>query len=63
MMLTTLTVLGMLITTLGLWPLRGVTADRSYFAGLVLVYLAGGLPAAWRALKALWEDHVLDIAC
>src|SRR5699024_4587590 len=21
----------------------------------------GGLPAAWRALSALWNDHVLDI--
>ncbi|WP_205912030.1 cation-translocating P-type ATPase [Rhodobacter sp. SGA-6-6] len=30
-------------------------------AGLMLVYLAGGLPAAGRALAALWRDHVLDI--
>lgn len=29
--------------------------------GLVVVFLAGGLPASWRALKALWQDHMLDI--
>ena len=61
MMLTALTVLGMVIATLGLWPMQGVTADWASNAGLVLVYLAGGLPAAWRALIALWQDRVLDI--
>lgn len=30
-------------------------------AGYALVYLAGGLPAGWQALKSLWQDHVLDI--
>ncbi|WP_347266498.1 cation-translocating P-type ATPase [Paracoccus sp. (in: a-proteobacteria)] len=29
--------------------------------GLALVYLAGGLPTAWRALAALWRSHALDI--
>src|SRR5690606_4073517 len=29
--------------------------------GLLLVYLAGGLPAAWRALTTLWNERVLDI--
>jgi heavy metal translocating P-type ATPase len=30
-------------------------------AGMSLVYLAGGVPAAWRALTALWQKHILDI--
>ena len=59
--LTGLTVLGMLLAVAALWPLKGVVADRSSLAGLCLVYLAGGLPAAWRALEALWNEHVLDI--
>jgi len=31
------------------------------FAGLALVYLAGGVPAGGRALTALWREQVLDI--
>lgn len=61
MVLSILTVAGMLLAVLAIWPLRGDAAGLSSFAGLLLVYLAGGLPAAWRALRALWEDHVLDI--
>lgn len=29
--------------------------------GLALVYLAGGLPAGWRALETLWRERILDI--
>src|SRR5690606_38367140 len=58
---TGLTILGMLLAVAALWPLKGVVADRSALAGLWLVYIAGGLPAAWRALEALWIEHVLDI--
>jgi len=29
--------------------------------GFALVYLAGGVPATWRALNSLWREHVLDI--
>ena len=29
--------------------------------GYGLVYLAGGLPAAWRALLEIWREHTLDI--
>src|SRR5688572_23991565 len=61
LILTLLTAAGMLIAIAGLWPLRGVAADLSSIVGLSLVYLAGGLPAAWRAVVAVWEDHVLDI--
>lgn len=60
-MLTALTVLGMLAATLALWPLQGTVAEWSSLVGLLLVYLAGGLPATWRALGALWNDHILDI--
>lgn len=55
-----LTVLGMILAIVGTWPpAEGLTALR--WPGLALVYIAGGLPAAWRALSALWRDHVLDI--
>lgn len=59
--LTALTVLGMLPATLALWPLQGATAAFFSLAGLSLVYLAGGLPAAWRAAITLWEERILDI--
>nr|WP_229583240.1 heavy metal translocating P-type ATPase [Paracoccus sp. S-4012] len=44
----------------GLW-LGGGRLGSLVTPGLVLVYLAGGLPAARRALTALWREHVLDI--
>lgn len=61
MLLTGLTILGMLLAALALWPLEDIAAQRTSMVGLLLVYLAGGVPAAWRALVALWEDHILDI--
>ncbi len=60
-LLTVSTVLGMLLAILGVWPLRGGAADVSSLTGLTIVYLAGGLPAAWRALSTLWDEHILDI--
>ncbi|WP_108482346.1 heavy metal translocating P-type ATPase [Oceaniglobus ichthyenteri] len=60
-MLTVLTVLGMVLAIFGFWPLTGIAAEWATFVGLLLVYLAGGVPAAWRAGVTLWEDHVLDI--
>lgn len=54
------TVLGMALAVAGWWlPHDGPEALSA--AGLVLVYLAGGLPAGWRAVSALWRRHVLDI--
>lgn len=61
LVLSVLTVLGMLAAILGLLPMPDVAAELSTLAGLVLVYLAGGLPAAWRAAVTLWNDRVLDI--
>ena len=58
---TTLTVAGMLLAILALWPLQGDVAAFFSLAGLSLVYLAGGLPAAWRAAATLWEERILDI--
>lgn len=53
-------VLGMFLAIVGTWPpVESLSALR--WPGLPLVYLAGGLPAAWSALSALWRDHVLDI--
>src|SRR5690606_31147006 len=55
-----LAVLGMALAIAGIWiPVEAVAALKT--PGLVLVYLAGGLPATWRALAALWRERVLDI--
>ena len=61
LILSALTVAGMLLAILGLWPLHGSAASASSIAGLSLVYLAGGVPAASRAAAALWGERVLDI--
>lgn len=58
---TALTVAGMLLAILALWPLQGDVAAFFSLAGLSLVYLAGGLPAAWRAAATLGEERILDI--
>lgn len=59
--LTAVTVVGMVLATLGLWPLDGQAASLASLVGLVLVYLAGGVPAGWRAIVTLWDEHILDI--
>lgn len=41
--------------------MQGASASTFSFAGLLPVYLAGGVPAAWRAAVACWEERVLDI--
>ncbi len=58
--LSLLTVLGMLLGMAGTW-LRVEGLSTLTIPALATVYLAGGLPAAWRAVSALWQDHVLDI--
>jgi heavy metal translocating P-type ATPase len=58
--LSLLTVLGLLLGIVGTWlPVDGFAVIR--LPALALAYLAGGLPAAWRAVTAMWRDHVLDI--
>ena len=55
-----LAVLGMVLAVIGTWPLaEGLSTARSL--GLVLVYTAGGIPAAWNALSTLWREHILDV--
>ncbi len=54
------TVLGMAMAAAGRWPPGEAFAVLGP-PGLALVYLAGGLPTAWRALAALWRSHALDI--
>ncbi len=55
-----LAALGMILAMSGSWlPVEGLAILR--WPGLVLVYLAGGLPATWSAVSALWRDHILDI--
>ncbi|KQK30455.1 ATPase P [Bosea thiooxidans] len=53
-------VLGMILAIVGTWPLAEELSTLRW-PGLVLVYGAGGLPAAWSGMSALWRDHVLDI--
>ena len=60
MILTILTVIGMLMAVAGSF-LPGDAFGFLNIPGLVLVYLAGGLPTAWGALSALWREHILDI--
>ena len=61
MFMTAATVLGMVLATAGIWPLDGEAADLSSVVGTWLVYLAGGLPATWRALTTLWQERILDV--
>ncbi len=59
--LTVATVAGLAAALAGSWLLEGALASWLVLAGTGLVYLAGGVPTGWRALKALWKDHTLDI--
>ncbi|MFN8684115.1 heavy metal translocating P-type ATPase [Paracoccus sp. P2] len=58
--LSLVTVLGMAMAAAGRWLPSGA-CDALELPGLVLVYLAGGLPTGWRALSELWRARVLDI--
>jgi heavy metal translocating P-type ATPase len=59
--LTSATVFGLLIALAGTWLLDGDAAIRTIGFGTALAYLAGGVPTGWRALKTLWNEHVLNI--
>ena len=56
-LLTGATLFGMALAALDAFVLQGPWGP----AGLALVYLAGGVPTGWRALRELWRDRVLDI--
>ena len=56
MFMTAATVLGMVLAIAGIWPLDGEAAELSSVVGTGLVYLAGGLPATWRALTTFGEN-------
>ncbi|WP_415392696.1 heavy metal translocating P-type ATPase [Paracoccus sp. SJTW-4] len=56
-LLTGATLFGMALAALDAFVLQGPWGP----AGLALVYLAGGVPTGWRALRGLWRDRVLDI--
>lgn len=60
-LLTGAAVLGMALSVAGFLPLDENTSQILSVVGISLVYLAGGVPAAWRALTALWRERVLDI--
>lgn len=61
LILTGLTVLGMLLAISGFTPLNDQASRFLFFVGILLVYFAGGLPAARRALTAFWKEGVFDI--
>ncbi|MCO5073965.1 MAG: cation-translocating P-type ATPase [Rhizobiaceae bacterium] len=60
-MLTAAAVAGMLAAVAALFMRQGGAAETVSFISLAAVYVAGGVPAAWRALEALWREHILDI--
>ncbi|MGQ4274164.1 heavy metal translocating P-type ATPase [Terrihabitans sp. B22-R8] len=55
--LTGVTLVGMVLATFDGFAISGPWGPL----GLALVYLAGGVPTAVRALAALWRERVLDI--
>ncbi|MBX3742535.1 MAG: cation-translocating P-type ATPase [Akkermansiaceae bacterium] len=59
--LTVLTVIGMVLAIGAYLPLGDSSSRFFIISGSSLVYLAGGLPTAWRALSTLWKERVLDI--
>ncbi len=59
--LTVLTVLGLVAATAGAWLVGEPHAQWLRSGGLVLAFLAGGLPAAWTALVELVRERNLDI--
>ncbi len=61
MTLTAVTLAGIVLAGIGYWGGAGEASELAFAIGVVLVFAAGGLPAAWRALAALWEEGVLDI--
>ncbi|EHK52516.1 heavy metal translocating P-type ATPase [Allomesorhizobium alhagi] len=61
LILTILTVVGMLVALAEFWPLEGGVAAHSSLVGLTVVYLAGGVPASWRVVQTLWQEQILDI--
>ena len=58
--LSALTVLGLGLAAAGTWLPHDAFAMLGA-PGLALAYLAGGLPAAWRALSTLWHRRLVDI--
>lgn len=61
LILTGLTIVGMALAIAGLLPSESAVTGLASVVGIALVYLAGGFPAAQRALTALWQERVLDI--
>ena len=58
LILTALTLAGMLVAALATWA---VPLPQVALAGILTVYLAGGLPAAAGALRALFREGEIDI--
>lgn len=55
--LTGVTVIGMVLAAHSAFIQEGIWG----VIGIWIVYLAGGVPAGWRALRALWKEKQLDI--
>jgi Cd2+/Zn2+-exporting ATPase len=59
--LTSATVVGFLLALVGTWLFNSDVAFGLTSFGVVLVYLAGGIPTGWRAMNVLVRERVLDI--
>ncbi|MCA8903298.1 MAG: hypothetical protein KDA43_00320, partial [Hyphomonas sp.] len=55
--MTGITLAGMALATVDAFLIPGLWGP----VGLVLVYLAGGVPTGVRALMSLWRERILDI--
>lgn len=61
LVLSAITAVGLASMIAARWLLVGTASDIAFLAGGLASFGAGGLPAAWRALKALLTEHILDI--
>jgi Cd2+/Zn2+-exporting ATPase len=59
--LTATTCLGIVLAASRFLHIPGDIEAQLSTVGIILVYLAGGVPALWRAAASLWKEHVLDI--
>lgn len=61
LVLSAVTAAGLVSMMAARWLLGGTISDVLFVAGAVASFGAGGVQPGWRALKALFTEHILDI--
>lgn len=61
LVLSAITALGLVSMVAGRWLFSGETSAAMLLLGMLAAFGAGGAPPAWRALKVLVTEHILDI--